>query len=235
MTVNTEYKSKDVELWTEWKKTKSPLALQRLLDQMSGILAREVNKWAPAMSRSLLEAEAKRLAVQAFEDYDPKRSVALSTFVASRLPKLSRIVYSSQNAARMSETKALGFNAYSKATEALRDRHGREPTAAELSDELSWSPRRLTQFQQQAYRKEFVESEEHPDIGQDSEDYVVDFIYHDLTPMQQKIFEYSSGYRGAPQLSGKEMMKKLNITQGQLSYQKNLIVQVIERTRGKHG
>ena len=39
----TEVKNKDIELWTEWKRSQSPVALQRLLDQMSGIIAREVN------------------------------------------------------------------------------------------------------------------------------------------------------------------------------------------------
>jgi hypothetical protein len=135
----------------------------------------------------------------------------------------------------MSETKALGFHAYTSAYTELKDTHGREPTNLELADHLGWSPKRVGDFQRQATRKEFVESEEHPDSGEDGEDYLVDFIYHDLTPMQQKIFEHSSGYRGAPILSGKEMMKKLNITQGQLSYQKNLLVQAIEKARGTHG
>lgn len=228
-------KSKDLELWKQWKKTQSSLDLQKLLDQMSPIVNREVNKWAPSMSRSLLEAEGKRLAVEAFKQYDPNRGVALSTFVASRLPKLSRLVYGTQNAARVSETKALGYNAYYVAHTELKDKHGREPSVVELSDHLAWSPKKVEQFQRQALRKEFVESEEHPDMGEDADDYLVDFIYHDLTPLQQKIFEYTSGYRGSPLLSGKEIMTKLGITQGQLSYQKNLLVQHIEKARGKHG
>jgi len=229
-----DYKNRDIELWKQWKKTQNPYDLQQLLDQMSGIIAREVNKWAPSMSRSLLEAEAKRLTVGAFKEFDPKRGVALSTFVASRLPKLSRIVYSGQNAARMSETQALGYNAYHAANTELTDRHGREPTIAELADHLSWTQKRIKQFQTQSRRKEFVESEEHPDLGEEADDFLIDFIHNGLTPLQQKIFEHSSGYRGAQILSGAEMMKKLNITQGQLSYQKNLIVQTIERAQGKH-
>jgi DNA-directed RNA polymerase sigma subunit (sigma70/sigma32) len=201
---------------------------------MSGIIGREVQRWASGMSRSLLEAEGKRLAVLAFEDYDPGRGVALSTFVASRLPKLSRMTYANQNAARMSETNALLFHAYNSAVSELRDVHGREPTLAELSDHLAWTPKKLTEFQRQSARKEFVESEEHPDTSE-GEDHLVDFIYHDLTPLQQKVFEHSTGYLGSPRLSGKEMTQKLGITQGQLSYQKELIVRAVEHARGKHG
>lgn len=227
-------KSKDQELWARWKRTQSPADLQALLTQMSPIIAREVNRWSNSMSRSLLESEGKRLAVEAFQTYDPRQGTALSTYVASRLPKLSRLTYSHLNAARMSETQAMLFHTYNSGLNALRDEHGREPTHTELADHLAWSPKKLTAFQQQAQRKEFVESEEHPD-DDNSEDHLVDFIYHDLPPQQKKIFEYSTGYGGAPKKSGQAMMKELALTQGQLSYQKALIVSAVERARRIHG
>jgi len=228
-------KTTDLELWRQWKKTRAPADLQRLLTQMNPILLREVNKWAPSMSRSYLEAEAKRLAVEAFETYDPNQGTALSTYIASRLPKLSRVVYSTQNTARLSETKNLLFHTYHSASNDLRERHGREATNDELADHLGWSPKKLETFQRQSQRKEFVESEDHPEVD-DAEDHLVDYIYHDLTPLQKSIFEHSTGYQGKAKLSGDAMMKKLSITQGQLSYQKTLIVQAVERAKaGKHG
>lgn len=223
-------KTSDLELWRQWKKTRAPSDLQKLLTQMNPILLREVNKWAPSMSRSFLEAEAKRLAVEAFESYNPNAGTALSTYVASRLPKLSRVVYATQNTARLSETKNLLFHTYHTASNELRERHGRDPTNDELADHLGWAPKKLEQFQRQSQRKEFVESEDHPDVD-DAEDHLVDYIYHDLTPLQKQIFEHSTGYLGKPKLSGAEMMKKLNITQGQLSYQKTLIVQAVSRAK----
>lgn len=224
-------KDKDIELWRRWKLTQSPADLQALLVQMSPIINREVNRWAASLSRSLLEAEAKRLAVEAFKTYDPNQGTALSTYVASRLPKLSRIVYSNQNTARLSETKTLLFHTYNAAMNELKDIHGREPTQDELADQLGWSPKKLMQFQREASRKEFVESEEHPDFDT-ADDHLVDFIYHDLTPLQKKIFEYSTGYLGSPKLSGQQIMSRLGITQGQLSYNKSLIVKAVERARG---
>lgn len=230
----TTVKTTDLELWKQWKRTKNPADLQKLIDQMNPIMLREVNKWAPAMSRSFLEAEAKRLAVEAFNSYDPNAGTALSTYVASRLPKLSRIVYSTQNTARLSETKNLLFHAYNSAVNDLRGQSGREPTNDEIADSLGWSLKKLDKFQRQAQRKEFVESEDHPE-EETAEDNLVDFIYHDLTPLQKSIFEYSTGYLGKPKLSGAELMKRLNITQGQLSYQKNLIVAAVKKAKATHG
>jgi DNA-directed RNA polymerase specialized sigma subunit len=227
-------KAKDVELWTRWKRTQSPADLQLLLNQMEPIIAREVNRWSNSMSRSLLESEGKRLAVEAFRTYDPNQGAALSTYVASRLPKLSRLTYSHMNAARMSETQAMLFHTYNTGLGHLRDTHGREPSHDELSDHLGWSRNKLTQFQRQAGRKEFVESEEHPD-NEHSDDHLIDFIYHDLTPQQKKIFEYTTGYGGARKRAGREIMAELGLTQGQLSYQKSLIVSAVERARVIHG
>lgn len=226
-----DYKNKDHALWVQWKRTRSPQDLQKLLNQMLPIINREANKWAPSMSRSLLEAEGKRLAVEAFEKYDPNAGAALSTFLASRLQKLSRMVYSTQNTARLSETKTLLFHTYNSASNELRDIHGRSPTNEELSDHLGWSPKKLKAFQRQAGRKEFIESEEHPDDDVKDDD-LVHFIYHDLTPQQKKIFEHRTGYLGAKILSGKEIMTELNLTQGQLSYQINLIETAIKRAKG---
>lgn len=232
--VDYAVKSKDLELWATWKRTQNPADLQHLLNQMEPIIAREVNRWANSTSRSLLESEGKRLAVEAFKTYDPKAGTALSTYVASRLPKLSRMVYANMNAARMSETQAMLFHTYNTATNELRDTLGREPSHDELSDHLGWSPKKLTEFKRQARRKEFVESEEHPE-NDDTDDHLVDFIYHDLPPQQKKIFEYTTGYGGARKKTGKEIMDELHLTQGQLSYQKNLIVQAVEKARVIHG
>lgn len=228
-------KSKDLELWQAWKKSQSPSDLQRLLDQLLPIINREVSKWAPAMSRSLLEMEAKRLAVEAFKSYNPSSGAALSTYVASRLPKISRTVYSNQNAARLSEANALLFHTYNSAQSKLSDQLGRDPTTDELADELGWSVRKLHQFRTQAGRKEYVESEDHPDAGMDADSYLHDFIHHDLPPLQKQIFEHLTGYRGAQKLGNAALMKKLGLTQGQYSYQKGLLVKKIQEVRRGHG
>ncbi len=231
----SDTKNKDLELWRAWKKSQSPSDLQKLLDQMAPIINREVGKWAPAMSRGLLEMEGKRLAVKAFHSYDPAAGTALSTYVASRLPKLSRTVYSNQNAARLSEANALLFHAYNSANSTLSDQLGRDPTSDELADNLGWSLKKLTQFRTQAGRKEYVESEDHPDAGEDVDQYLADFIHHDLPPVQKQIFEHLTGYRGAQKLSNSGVMKKLNLTQGQYSYQKGLLVKHISAVRKAHG
>jgi DNA-directed RNA polymerase specialized sigma subunit len=223
---SVEYKSKDLELWTRWNTSRSNADLQALLDQMTPIIQREVGKWASGISRSLVEAEARRLTVEAFYSFNPKAGATLSTYLASRLPKVSRLVYSQINTARLSETKTLQVATVLRATNELKDLYGRDPTHDELADHLSWTPKKLASFQQHFQRNEFVESEAHPEFD-GKEDHLVDFIYSDLTPLQKKIFEYTSGYGGTKIIPGKDILKKLNLTQGTLSYQKSLIAKAV--------
>lgn len=64
-------------------------------------------------------------------------------------------------------------------------------------------------------------------MSDDSPD-VIDLAYHDMTPLQKKIFELRAGYNNVPQAkSATEIMRKLSITQGQLSYQLDQIKRLL--------
>ena len=216
----------DIVLWKTWKRTRAPADLQALLRQMNGVMQKEVNRWSGAIARESLEIEAAVLAKQAFETYDPKMGTKLSTHVSNYLQKLSRDVYTHQNLARLPEYQTLKVQAYQRAHTDLEGRLGRPPTVAELSDHMAWSQPAVEQLRKQL-RKETVESLDMstmPAYGRSNNDVMVDLIYHDLNPMQKSIFEHTTGYGGAPILSGKELTTKLKMTQGQLSYEKKKII-----------
>lgn len=219
-------KERDIELWKTWKRSHSPMDLQALLKQMDGLMSKEVSRWQGVIAREILEIEAAKLAKQAFESYDPKAGAALSTHVTNYLQKLSRQVYVSQNLARIPEYQNTKVKYFEKSRQELSAQHGREPTASELASHLNWSVAAVEHLRKQI-RKESVESLDlkgTPAYGRSEHDVLVDLVYHDLNPVQKTIFESTTGYGGAPVLTGKELTKKLNITQGQLSYQKKRIV-----------
>ena len=59
----------------------------------------------------------------------------------------------------------------------------------------------------------------------------IDYAYHSMSPRQQIIFEHTSGYQGVKRLTNKQIMKKLNITQGVLSYEKNKINSLLKELK----
>jgi DNA-directed RNA polymerase specialized sigma subunit len=221
---------KDLELWKQWNKTKSSTDLERLVKQLNPLIQSEVNRRAGTLARPLLETQAKILTVKAIKSFDPNRGVKLSTHVINQLQKLSRVNYAHQNAARIPEHSMLQFHSYNIAMEDFRTEQGRDPTTEELADTLKWSPRKIEQYQTQFSRSEFLESKDSPSdmFVPHTHDPRLSYAYASMSPRQQKIFEHSTGYNGAPRLSNTQIMRKLGITQGVLSYEKNKIKQILK-------
>ncbi len=225
----TTRQQQDLELWEKWQQNKTPEALQALVDRLNPLIYKEVNKWGNTVPRVALESKARMLVADALQSYNPTKGAAVGTHVASRLRKVSRFVYPYQNVARLPENKQLLYNTFNVATNKLYDDLGRDPTIEELADDLSWTPKKVGEFQQSFGRKELVESE--GVFGdEDSDDAgLVDFYYHGLNPSDKMLFEDITGYQMKPTLNNRQLMSKHRLTQGQLSYRKR---KFIDQVRG---
>lgn len=229
----TTRQQEDLELWGEWKKTKSPVTLELLLNHLAPLINREVGKWGATVPRVALESKARVLTIRALEEYDPHRGAAIGTHVTNRLRKLSRFVYPYQNVARLPENKQLLFNTFQVAQNKLYDEHGRDPTVEEISDELSWTKKKVMDFQGAFGRRELVESEGAFIEDDPSTTGMVDFYYHGLAPADKSLFEDITGYGGKRSLPNSQLMSKYRLTQGQLSYRKRKFIDQIKRIQ--HG
>lgn len=222
---------RDFELWQTWKRSPTDANLTALLKQVDPIVQKEVTKWQGTLARPLLEMEGRRLAVEALKTYDPTRGAGIGTHVTNGVLKLSRTSYQNQNVARLPENKVLQFHTFQLAHAELQDGLGRHPTTDELADHLGWSIPHLTDFRRQIGHQELLESggaapETNNPLNAATEetDHTVHFIHHDLPPVQKAIFEHLTGYGGVKQLSNGEIQKKLGLTQGQYSYQKDKLI-----------
>jgi hypothetical protein len=183
------------------------------------------------LAQPALNLQGKILATEAIKSYDPDKGAALATHVTNRLQKLSRTVYTHSRGARLPEHKAIGVTSFQVAEEALRSQFGRDPSTAELSDHLGWSQGRTRAFREAAHRRELLTSGEFNPSSfpiADQEDPIVGFVYHDMAPKTQRLFEHITGYGGAPVMKNPELMKKFKLTQGQLSYQKRKLTQLFK-------
>jgi DNA-directed RNA polymerase specialized sigma subunit len=226
-------REQDLIAWQEWRQNPNAASLHKVLMALDPLIQNEVNRWAGSLARPLVEIEAKKLAVEAIETYRPNMGAALATHVTNRLKKLSRLTYTHQAAARTPEYQTLQYNSFRNAELHLEERFGRPPTADELTDELGWSKPYLSKFQK-TMRSEFAESGgQIPIFDQTSDDSkMIDYIYNDLAPKQKFIFQHTTGYSGSPILTNKQLMQRTKFTQGQLSYQKRLLIDKIHSTTG---
>jgi len=227
---------RDLELWKQWKRTQSPQDLQMLLNQLQPLINRQINRWSGSLARPVLDTEAKILATEAIKSYNPNMGASLGTHVTNRLQKLSRLVYTHTQAARLPEHKAIGMATFSVAQETLQNDLGREPSQLEIADHLGWSTPRVNEFQRAYNRKELLTSGEFNPASfpiADQEDPIIGFVIHDMAPTTQTLFEHITGYGGRPVLSNKELQKKFKMTQGQISYQKRKIKNMFEAAMEK--
>jgi AraC-like DNA-binding protein len=227
-------KDKDLELWRRWKATRSQADLQALMDQMKGPRTNQVNRWASIAPRFLLDNQSKALALQAFETYDPNHAggAALATHVMTYLQKLSRTAYERQATVSVPEHKRLLYNRVNQMKMRLEEDLGHPPTIEHLADHMGMSPPKLRSLMDEVGQREYMESEEHPDVENNfNEEQRIAAIVHDLTPVQQKIFKWKTGYDNTTIRNNAAIMKEMGLTQGQLSYQLTVIRQLIDRAR----
>jgi len=135
-------KQTDLALWDTWNSQgRKPEDVRPLLKQFTPMIQSRVtvygtaNKYIPPAA---LEAELKRLALGAFETYNPKSGAALSTHVFNHLKGVSRFVGEHQNIARIPETRLFDIGKLQRAKAVLDIEYDRTPTQHELARYLKW-------------------------------------------------------------------------------------------------
>lgn len=232
--VNAKFKDADIEAWETYKRSPTPMNRTNLLKRFDGLIQGQVNKWAGPVSRDVLLAEAKLLAVKAFDSYNPNSGAALSTYITNQLLPLSRTVYTYQNAARMPENITQKVRTFNTANDNLKLTLGREPTTDELHNELGWMASEITRVRDYNHR-DLVESGKnvsgdfYAKNRDDEDDLILGSIYFELTPDEKRLFEHTTGYNGAKKLSNPDLCKKLGLSQPQLSYRKDQLRKRIEQ------
>ncbi len=231
--VNAQFSNTDIALWNEYKSNPSSVNKEKLLKRFDGVINAQVNKWAGPVSRDVLLNEARILAGKAFDTFNPAAGASLATYLTNQLLPLSRIVYTYQNTVRMPENITQKVRTFNLANDTLKVSLGRDPTTDELHNELGWSASDITRIRDYN-KRDLIESgpavtgDFYSADHNDEDDMILGGIYFELSPEEKKLFEYTTGYNGAKVLSNPAIMKKMNVSQAQLSYKKVQLRKKIE-------
>jgi DNA-directed RNA polymerase specialized sigma subunit len=212
-------KKSEIELWEKWNSGgRKPKDLDPLLKSMQPLIENRarIYKNNVEIPNAAIDFEHKRLAVEALQKYDPSKGAALGTWVSNYLKKASRFIQTHQNFARITEPIAAKIGKFNAARAELTERLGFEPDAQTLSEETGFSLKeikRLTKDQ----RKGLVSSgitgtEVNPaSLLSSREQEVVHLIYHQLTPQERIVHEYTFGLMGKPVLKPGQIAKQLKM------------------------
>jgi hypothetical protein len=228
----TPTKDADLAAWRQWKQAPTPQNLEVLIKQLMPIIRRESGRWSSVVPSYILENEAKLLTIKACQSYNPNAGAALSTHVVNSLQKLSRTAYKNQSSLSVPEQQRLTFNQYTAAVRHLEDLNGTRPSLHDIADYMSIRPKHLQKIVENVGRRELIESGEGPEFVKDQHEDILHLAHADMTPLQKKIFEMRTGYNNTPVAKdAKTILKTLNISQGQLSYQLNAMKPLLERAQ----
>jgi len=213
--MKTYTKLEELKLWEDWK-VGSKVAQNKLIKSLDPLLQSQINRYQhPSIPRSALEAESRKLALEAFKTYDPTKA-QLGTHVTNHQKHLQRYVLNYVNIGKIPENRALAVGKFQKIKQNLMEDLGREPNTVELADSLTWAPREVERMESEL-RKDLAintggENEaffENILYSTDTTKELILFIYHDSDSEDKLLLEYSLGIGGKPRLAVKDIALRI--------------------------
>jgi len=221
------------EEYEAWRRRPTKENLNKVLDKSKSIIISEAMKWSKGLSSELIIPKAEALAIQAIKTYNPKSGTALSTHIVNNLQPLSRLAYKYQAAVRLPEHKLFKKFEFDRVRRELFMELSREPTIDEIAERLRWSRAAVARMAKATVKGEGIETIDLP-LFHAAPSIDIDYIYHSLSPIQQKVFQYSTGYMGSPIKSTREIAKLFKISEPAVYRLKTSIADVIKQYRKEH-
>jgi len=190
----------------------------------------ERNTASTNLPRSAVNAEIKTHLIDAIKTFDAERGVKPSTWINSRMPKVYRFIYEHQNIGRLPENINIQVGTFKNSQVNLLDKLGREPTAAELADDLGWHIGEVERVGKMI-RKDLALSSDYdfnlvePNKSAD----LIHFAYYEMEPQEKLVFEHLMGIGGKPKLKSKEIAEKLHLSPSTISNIKKKIAERLEK------
>jgi hypothetical protein len=176
-----------------------------------------------AQNDPVMRAKALTVTAKAVQDFDPGQGAALPTFVSSQLRSLGRENRKRRAILPIPEREQLDKLAITRFSEAFVDKHGREPTVAEMSEGTRLTPKRIGKmFDAQRSLGTERSPESGEDVGYttkntDWNEEAVEYVYGDSDRIDQRILEATMGLYGKPVVDGTALGKELKLQPYQLS------------------
>lgn len=198
------------------------VALNQLIQNHKDLLSVKSSVYRKApIPMAAIEGEAMNLLVIAVQKYDPASGANFRTYLEHMLRGLNRYVNSNKNIARIPENKFLRMGHYMNVKSLLMAQYNRPPTIEELSDELGWSKPDVVAMEQALKQRDLstmdYEEQGHSELQAARMKETSEFVYAALSPDERKVYDYTLGAHGKPQvISVVEVSKKTGLTPDQV-------------------
>lgn len=200
-----ERKTEEHALYQDWMKNQSTPAFQKLYTSMKPLLFEAARK--ASYGSNIPESAHQIWAAQNFYDalrtYKPTAGTALQTHVYNAVhQKAKRLNYLYQNMGHIPEPRAMQIGLYQNIYENMKATLGREPSQAEVADKLGWGLKDVTKIQKEITKDLALDlgAEEHGVFESSIDEEILDYVYYELNPEEQLMYDYVFGKHGKPRM-----------------------------------
>ena len=226
---------KPEELWQTWKKTPGPATLTPLMAAAQPTIQKALYTYGFSGDPNI-NIQAQLHVMSVLPRFDPKKA-KLTTFLTNELRRVQRIGYEQNQTVKIPEQAMIDFKYIKSKERDLRDNLGRDATVDELADATGLSTRRISKLRtsvRQSMSDNTQLGEGSAPVGVAAErpeldDMYAHAFYGSLTdPLDQKIFEWTTGYGGSERLSKSDIARKLNRSVAAISQRSEKMATAIE-------
>lgn len=223
--------------WEDWKRTPTPENMDLLSAKSKPIVDKALTSYAGG--NPALLTRARILAAQAFKSYDPKGGAKLQTHLMTQLQPLIRHQKEYTSVVHVPERVQTDLYRVNQEHQNFFDENGREASDSEMADRTGLSMRRIAHVRK-FQRGEVAEStltsttEEgeqetfYPGTQtHDPQKIWTEYVHHDLSPVDQKILEWKTGYNGKDIISNNEIASRLKLSAGAVSQRSAKIAKLL--------
>lgn len=221
-----------------WKMEQTPQTRSNLLRAVDPVISKGLKTYAgPSYGSPTTRSRARRIALQSFSSYDPTKG-SLQNHILSNMRRLQRVGAQEAQIIGLPERVAMNKKLLDDTEHELMYELGRAPSDTEIADRSGLSLKRI------AYIRQANPVASSSQIEDNSEDASMpastipgdaqranaweEFIYYDLTPTEQLIYDMTLGRHGRKQASTREIADKLGITPGAVSQRAARIQQKLD-------
>lgn len=197
--------NKDLELWRDYRQNPGKETFNALYNQMRPVIQSAIGpiKRSSQLPKAVFDIEAANQFLKTINTYDPTKGASLATKTQADMKKVNRIQYQYQNIGRIPENRILHIGALQSAASTLRDELGRDPSDAELADEMSM-PLKSVSLLRREMRPDLVDEpgleNRFMDFEDPNEQKKAQYVYYDLNGTEQLVFDLATGSHGKPAL-----------------------------------
>lgn len=234
--VKKQQQPEEQDIVSKWKKDRSPENTKLVVEYLKPTIQSALHTYTPNQENAF-RLKAMSMALSELSKYQPEKGTSPKTFVFTSLQRLNRLRRERETPIHIPESQVYAKKLIDSKKAILQDKLGREPSDQELCDFVGISKKKLYKLNLNTATVN-MSSTQDAETGHDlqgdnslSDTDYYNYVYDSVSPIDQKIMEWSSGLKGQT-LSNNEIAHRLNLSPGAVSQHKAKIQQLMGKVRG---